>query len=155
MVVEQQPERDRDTVMADVLGHSEKDTVTAQSYQGVTLTDQPLSEAFKQYQASLSDTREVVTAVGRTNKKQKKSNAKKSAIVEKLARLASDDRIAKRKALVKINDYVMQAINDNPTVTVTRSSVFKALGSNRKAINDYFGLVEETYGRMLEKPGND
>ena len=155
MVVEQQPERDRDTVMADVLGHSEKDTVTAQSYQGVTLTDQPLSEAFKQYQASLSDTREVVTAVGRTNKKPKKSKAKKSAMVEKLARLASDDRIAKRKALVKINDYVMQAINDNPTVTVTRSSVSKALGSNRKAINDYFGLVEETYGRMLEKPGND
>lgn len=72
--------------------------------------------------------------------------------IKRLLKLAKDYRITNRKALVKINEYIMQTINDDHSITLTRSSVSRATGSNRKAINDYFELIEESHGKMLEDP---
>lgn len=72
--------------------------------------------------------------------------------VKRLLRLAKDYRVANRKALVKINEYLMQAINDEPTASFTESSVARALGSNRQAIRDYFNIVKGSYGEMLKEP---
>ena len=72
--------------------------------------------------------------------------------IKRLMRLGKDYRVANRKALVKINDFVMQRINDNPEATFNQSMISREIGANRQAIKDYIALVDEHYKGLLSKP---
>ena len=122
---------DEDIFWREMLGHDRDDT--QQHYKYVKLSFEPIDDNY-------ADEPEYTNKHGENIR------------VKRLLRLAKDYRVANRKALVKINEHLMQAINDEPTAKFTRSSVARALGSNRKAINEYFELIESSYGKMLEKP---
>lgn len=122
---------DEDIFWREMLGHDRDDT--QQHYKYVKLSFEPIEDDY-------ADEPEYTNKHGENIR------------VKRLLRLAKDYRVANRKALVKINEYLMQAINDEPTAKFTRSSVARELGSNRKAINEYFEMIEDSYGKMLEKP---
>lgn len=128
---EQWKNTDEDIFWREMLGHDRDDT--QQHYKYVKLSFDDIEDDF-------SSELEYANKHGENIR------------VKRLMRMAKDYRVANRKALVKINEYLMKAINDEPTASFTRSSVARALGSNRKAINEYFEMIEDSYGEMLKKP---
>ena len=122
---------DEDVFWQEMLGHS--DTGSQAHYKYVKMSFDPIDDIF-------TEEPDYTNARGENIR------------VTRLTKLSKDYRIAKRKALVKINDYVIASIEKDPTVTFTQSMITREVGSSRPAIKDYFTLVNDKLGEILTKP---
>ena len=120
---------DEDIFWREMLGHKEDDTQEHYKYVKLDDTELPKHE-------------EPVFV-----------NAKGENIrVSRLKKLAKLPEISKRKALVKINDFVISRINEDAETEITQTLISKGLGANRAAIKDYLKLVDEHHKDMMSKP---
>ncbi len=120
---------DEDIFWQEMLGH--EDTETQQHYKNIKLDYSDLPKESKPINA---------------NKQSEKIR------VKRLLKMNSDYRIANRKALLRINEFVMKRIHENPEISINQTMISRELGANRVAIKDYLTAINNAYKGMLEKP---
>ena len=150
IVAMRNPELDRDALMSDILGHSRADTVTAQSYQGVTITSESLDAVAAEYERQKAERPEIVLATGRTKKEDKGPSAacikRAEARADRLKKMQPEADAA-GKAVSGINAWAIDFIQSNPDVVLTQTLISKVRPSSRPAIKKWLQMTRDIFSK--------
>ncbi len=117
---------DEDIFWREMLGHKEDDT-----------------------QAHYKHIKLVNTAIKEEPEDEKPEQMEAGERVKILEVVGTMEAVTKRKALAKINSFVLEAIKTEPETTITQTFITKGLGANRKAIKDYIEILETNYPETI------
>jgi hypothetical protein len=143
---ENQPDKDRDIVMADILGHEKDDVMTVNSYQDVQLVDTTIEDAEEHYKASLQKDRKRVAATGRQQVESKahtKTQLKDAERLSKRLEKLQPQADAEGRAVGNINQWAIEYLKDSPDAEFTQTMITKAKGSSRPAIKKWLDLTSD------------
>lgn len=117
---------DEDVFWREMLGHDENET--QMHYKHIKLSHEELPEEPEEEGGAQVSTEERVK------------------VLEVIGLM---EAVSKRKALTKINDFVMASVKEESELVITQTFITKGLGANRKAIKDYLEILATNHPEII------